>query len=195
MKTITTAVMFLLYMNTIMSQVSISVATGVMKGKTYDEVRAELVSTTPYIIYKGVYEWRSHTSAAIQANVNYLFKSGVNLSLGINTSTDRIQPWFYQLNAGYQLGGMKCDGQDDRIWAFGVMPYAGYGYRMQNKDSYGTEGSTYTAGAQLQLWHWFEAYKPENSMRMVFYLSGEHSYKNTTVSLGFRGFFENKRAK
>lgn len=186
MRTIITAIIILMSM-TAQAQFSAGMSFGVITGKDRQEIDVIPVQNSSYEIYKSVYGLRTNTSPAANVQVGYLFNNGLHLMAGINTSTNNIQSWFNQINAGWQFGGLVNDGQDDRMAAWGVMPYIGYAYRINNTDD-GDEGHAFTTGAQLQRWF----YSNRQNNRFYLFLSGEYSAKHTTVAFGIKGFLEKK---
>lgn len=161
----------ILFSNKSYSQWAIGGSTGIMSGTNNLIIGSELVSTSPYIIYKDVYGKRKSVSHSVSLQVGYVFNN-LHLFGGYNVGTNDVNPAFFQVNGGWRL----LLGESD----FAVMPYTGLAYRIRNLEQrdYGMTG---TAGIQIQKWIYRE-YLPSHFV----FLQSEYSYRHLSVSIGVK---------
>lgn len=169
-------------------QIGIGFGAGAMTGKNYVITGGELVSITPYLIYKDVYEWKRDNSPAAKFFIHYNTNKGPVFSVGIISAFSGTSPAFANFTAGWQFGGIKADEDEcsfDNNKLFGIQPYVGYAYRMNNIDRKDM-GACFIKGVEIQ--RWFEARGKAD--KFCLWIAGEYAYKHVSVTFGFTGYIK-----
>lgn len=175
--TYTFILIMIMVAHTATAQFTMGASTGIMSGTNRVIVDYELVSTTPYVIYKDVYANRKSVSNSVSLQAGYMFKN-LHLFAGYNVGTNNTNPAFIQANAGWNM----MFGESN----FGIMPYTGVAYRLRNLEQR-DYGFTYTGGLQFQKW----IFSDKAPTYFIFFQS-EYSYKHISFSIGIKGLFEKK---